>query len=265
LIFAYAFLRRDRTVQLMAFWIVITPLPLAFVIARGGARLYILLFGWAMIFAKLAWDVIMLVSKVPGLSGRGVQADVIAERPIAGGPTDRERSKTQAATAALTRKRFPFAFQTLATVLVACGLAIFTVWQNERLDVNRAFLNSGEKTLHVIRAISSLNLHPSPGSTILLRPEKHFLQDGFYPGFFASFAQNDPLRELIAKASPEYWRCVALLVFGDRSLQIQVEGQNQLTEEQIAKLDYVISFDEFQATIVRGPPAGLNRPRRILP
>jgi len=240
LVFAYAFLRRDRTLQLMAFWVVITPLPLAFVTPRGGARLYIVLFGWAMIFAKLAWDVITLVSKVPGLSGL----------------TDPERSKTQTATAALTRKRFPFALQMLATILAACGLAVFTGWQNERLSVNRAFLSSGEKTSHVIKAIGSLNLHPSGGSTILLRPEQHFLQNGFYPGFFASFAPNDPLRELIAKASPEYWRCVALLVFGDRSLQIQVEGQNQLTEEQIAKLDYVISFDEFQATIVRGPPPG---------
>ena len=256
LVFAYAFLRRDRTLQLMAFWVVITPLPLAFVSPRGGARLYIVLFGWAMIFAKLAWDVITVVSKVPALLARGVEVDVIAERPIAGEATDRERLKTQAATAALPRKRFPFAFQTLATVLVACGLAIFTGWKNQRLGVNRAFLDSGQKTSHVIRAIGSLNLHPILGSTILLRPEKHFLQNGFYPGFFASFAPNDPLRELIAKASPEYWRCVALLVFGDRSLQIQVEGQNQLTEEQIAKLDYVISFDEFQARVVRGPPPG---------
>ena len=139
---------------------------------------------------------------------------------------------------------------------MACGLAIFTGWKNQRLGVNRAFLDSGQKTSHVIRAIGSLNLHPSLGSTILLRPEKHFLQNGFYPGFFASFAPNDPLRELIAKSSPEYWRCVALLVFGDRSLRIQVEGQNQLTEEQIAKLNYVISFDEFQARVVRGPPPG---------
>ena len=58
LIFAYAFLRRDHMVQLMAFWVVITPLPLVFISPRGGARLYIVLFGWAMIFAKFAWDVI---------------------------------------------------------------------------------------------------------------------------------------------------------------------------------------------------------------
>ena len=253
LVFAYAFLRRDRMVQLMAFWVVITPLPLAFITPRGGARLYIVLFGWAMIFAKLVWDVITLVSKVPALLAGGVEVDVIAERPIAGEATDRERLKTQAATAALTSKRFPFAFRTLAAVLVACGLAIFTGWENQRLGVNRAFLNSGQKTLHVIQAFRSLDSHPPPGSTILLRPERHFLENGYYPGFFASLAPNDPLRELIAKRSPEYWRCVASIALGDRSLQIQVEDQHQLAEEQIAKFHYVISFDEFQAKLIRGP------------
>ena len=40
----------------MAFWVVITPLPLAFISPRGGGRLYILLFGWAMILAKVVSD-----------------------------------------------------------------------------------------------------------------------------------------------------------------------------------------------------------------
>ena len=242
LVFAYAFLRRDRTVQLMAFWVVVTPLPLAFITPRGGARLYIVLFGWAMIFAKVTWDVITLFSKLPGLLAQRAGSDL---------------STTQSTDIVdQTRKTFPVTSRMFATALVACGLALFTGWEHQRLGVDRVFREAGQKTLHVIRGIQSLNLHPPPGSTILLRPEKHFLQNGFYPGFFASFAPNDPLRELIAKASPEYWRCVALLVFGERSLQIQVEGQDELTAEQIAKLDYVISFDEFQATIVRGPPPG---------
>jgi len=66
-------------------------------------------------------------------------------------------------------------------------------------------------------------------------------------------APNDPLRELIAKRSPEYWRRVASIALGDRSLQIQVEDQHQLTDEQLAKFQYVISFDEFQAKLIRGP------------
>ena len=52
-VFAYAFLRRDRSLQLMAFWVVLVPLPIAFIRPiRGGACLWLLLFGWATIFAK---------------------------------------------------------------------------------------------------------------------------------------------------------------------------------------------------------------------
>ena len=240
----------------MAFWVVVTPLPLAFVSPRGGARLYIVLFGWAMIFAKLAWDVIVLFSKLPGLLTQRAEDDVAASLPTAGGPAGLDLSKTQPADVVdPARKTLPVTSRTFAIALVACGLALFTGWEHQRLGVDRAFRDSGKETLHVIRAIGSLNLHPSPGSTILLKPEKHFLQNGFYPGFFASFAPNDPLRELIAKASPEYWRCVASLVLGDRSLQIKVDDQHQLTDEQLAKFQYIISFDEFQAKLIRGPSA----------
>jgi hypothetical protein len=254
LIFVYAFLRRDRTIQLMAFWIVITPLPLVFIPPRGGARLYIMLFGWAMIFAKLAWDVITLASKLPRLLAPRAAADAIASRPMAAGtPSDSDRLQMQGVAAVSPHKRFPLTFRTFAIALVACGLVVFTGWQNQRLGVNRAILNSGHKTLHVIQAFRSLNLHPTPGSAILLRPERYFLENGFYPAFFASFAPNDPLRELIEKRSPEYWRCVASIALGDRSLQIEVEDPHQLTDELLAKFQYVISFDEFHAKLIRGP------------
>ena len=37
LVFIYAFLRRDRMLWLMAFWVVIVPLPLALIVPiRGG-------------------------------------------------------------------------------------------------------------------------------------------------------------------------------------------------------------------------------------
>src|SRR5262249_29835496 len=63
-VFIYAFIRRDLALRLMAFWIVIVPLPLAFIVPiRTGAPLYLLLFGWAMIFAKVACDLITLISK----------------------------------------------------------------------------------------------------------------------------------------------------------------------------------------------------------
>ena len=71
-VFIYAWMRRDRGLRLMACWVVIKPLPLAFFPARGGARLYLPLFGWAMIFGKVASDLITMISKLPILIGQGV-------------------------------------------------------------------------------------------------------------------------------------------------------------------------------------------------
>ena len=258
LLFAYAFVRRDRVLQLMAFWVVIIPLPLVFISPRGGARLNILLFGWAMIFAKLASDVITLISKSSTLLAQREAVSATTRAITGGAATDRVRwSATRAAAGAVVGKKSPVIFRAFATVLVAFGLAVFTQWENQRFGRIRALLNSGRKTLHVIQALGSLNLRPAPGSVILLRPEKHFQQNGYYLASFASLAPNDPLRELIVEHSPRYWSCVASLAWGDRSLRIHIEDQHhQLTEGQTAKMNYIISFDEFQAKLIRGPPPG---------
>jgi hypothetical protein len=63
LVFACAFLRRDRLLQLLAFWVVITPLPIDFISLRGDACLHIPLFGWAMILANVVSDSVTLISK----------------------------------------------------------------------------------------------------------------------------------------------------------------------------------------------------------
>jgi hypothetical protein len=190
-VFLYAFWRRDRLLQLMAFWVVITPLPLAFIPARGGAMLYIVLFGWAMIIARVLEDLIGLVGRVLALSGPR--------------------------TAML---------QTFATAAMAVALAVFTHWQSHRFDQTRVLVSSGQKSLHVIQALRSLNLHPRPVSTILLKPETRFYQNPYYPAFVAS------------------------LVWNDRSLRIYVAGQHQLTQRQIGEISYVISFNEFEAQLV---------------
>jgi hypothetical protein len=193
-VFFYAFWRRDRLLQLMAFWVVITPLPLAFIPGRGGAMLYIVLFGWAMIIAQMLSDLIGLIARVTGLAGPR--------------------------TAMLP---------TFATAVVAVAFAVFTHWENRRFDRTRALLSSGQKSLHVIQAFRSLNLHPSPSSLILLKPETRFYQNGYYPLFVAS------------------------LVWNDRSLKIYVHGQYQLTEREFAKMNYIISFGEFQAKLIATP------------
>ncbi len=189
-LFLYAFWRRDRLLQLMAFWVVATPLPLAFIPSRGGAMLYIVLFGWATIFARMLSDLIGLIAKVPTLAGRAAM------------------------------------LPTFATAAVAVVFAVFTHWENQRFDTTRGLLSAGQKSLHVIQAFRSLNLHPSSGSSILLKPEMRFYQNGYYPAFVAS------------------------LVWNDHSLKIYVHGQNQLTEQEIAKMNYIISFSEFQAKLI---------------
>jgi hypothetical protein len=176
----------------MAFWVVITPLPLAFILPRGEAMFYIVLFGWATIFARMLSDLIGLIAKARLLAG----------------------SRTAM-------------LPTFATAAVAVVFAVFTHWENQRFDRTRGLLNSGQKSLHVIQAFRSLNLHPHPGSSILLRPETRFYQNGYYPAFVAS------------------------LVWNDHSLRIYVAGQPQLTQQQIANMSYVISFNEFSAQLVR--------------
>src|SRR5262249_12555634 len=69
----YGVLRWDRTVRLMAAWVFVVPLPLAFLVPiRGGGSLFLLLFGWAMILAKLACDLVTVVSKAAAAVGQWI-------------------------------------------------------------------------------------------------------------------------------------------------------------------------------------------------
>ena len=226
LVFAYAFLRRDRMLQLMAFWVVIIPLPLAFIPTRRGACLYLLLFGWAMIFAKLVSDLITLISRSSTLLGKDVGVGAAT-----GAATNHVRGAAiGAAIGAAAGKRSPPIFRVFATILVASVLAILTQWENQRFgSVPASLLSIGQKASHVIQAFHSLDLHPAPGSMILLRPESRFYQNKHYPLFVAS------------------------LVWNDHSLRIYVAGANQVTEQQIAKMDYIISLTEFQGKLLRTP------------
>jgi hypothetical protein len=174
-VFVYAFIRRDRTFQLMAFWIVIVPLPLAFIVPiRGDAPLYFLLFGWAMILAQVAFDLITLISKSWLLVG--------------------QRTGLAAATSAIGRntssKLFPQTFRIIATLLVASAFAIFTQRENQRLG--RPWLYTGEKTSHVIQTFRSLNLRPTRDSSVLLLLKENIFQNKWNVFFIASLVWNDP-------------------------------------------------------------------------
>jgi len=238
LVFAYAFLRRDRLLQLMAFWVVITPLPLDFITIRGDACLYIPLFGWAMILAKVVSDAVTLISRSFATVDQGERE--MAQQPaqlLTGAMTNRaQRAPTGTAVTAVAGKISRPMFRMFATLLVACGLAVMTHWENQRFDRVSVLLNSGQKALRVIQSLRSLNLHPTQGSMILLRGWPYrsdpFWSNGWNTVFIAS------------------------LIYNDRSLRIYHEGTNQLTQREIAKMDYIISIDEFHAELNHSPTGG---------
>jgi hypothetical protein len=211
LVFIYALVRRDRTLQLMAFWIVIVPLPLAFIVPiRSDASLYLLLFGWAMIFAKVVFDMLTLISKFSVFIGNHVLT-----------------AATSAIVGEAFRKISPRVFRIVATLLVAFALAAFTQRENQRLRV--PWLNVGSKTSHVIQAFRSLGLRPLHGSSVLLLLKENIFQNKWNVFFIAS------------------------LVWNDHSLRIWVENVNELTPQQQANVDYIISMSEFNADVIRSP------------
>ena len=223
-VFIYAFCRRSRMVWLMAFWVVIVPLPIAFLLPiRSGACLYLLLFGWAMIFARVACDLVGFVANAfvsPGQrSGRR--------------QTTLDESVSVSSTSSAART--PGWITKVAVVsLLAVSLAIFTHWENQRLRTVPNLLSVGQKVSHVLAAFDSLNLQPAPHSTVLLKPEEQLFQNKWQPLFIAS------------------------LVWNDHSLQIWIDNLSKIAPEQLAKADYVISLTEFKATLIRSPNSQKN-------
>jgi hypothetical protein len=110
---------------------------------------------------------------------------------------------------------------------VAFALAAFTQQENQRLRVPS--LNVGTKTSHVIHTFRSLDLRPSHGSSILLLLKENLFQNKWNVFFIAS------------------------LVWKDHSLRIWVENVNELTPQQQANVDYIISVSEFDANVIRSP------------
>ena len=230
-VFVYAFLRRDRMLRLMAFWVVIVPLPIAFLLPiRGGGCLYLLLFGWAMIGARAACDLIAFVANA--FVGHGQRIGTYRtrqarfENPAGPAALDALVSGTSSAT---TGKTPGWTIRIVLVTVLAVSFAFFTDWQNRRLRTVPNLLGVGEKVSHVIAAFDSLNLRPAPHSTVLLKPDEQLFQNKWHPLFIAS------------------------LVWNDHSLQIGIEKLNKLTPEQLAKVDYIISLTEFEATVIRSP------------
>ena len=183
-----------------------------------------------MIFAKVAFDLITLISKSLILVGQAVGVGAPSGAIMQGTTAGPARSAAIGTdVGAAPSKMSPRIFRVVATLLVASALAIFAQWENQRFGTVRALLNGGQKVSHVIEALKSLNLQPAPGSTVLLRAKENPFQNKWHALFIAS------------------------LVWNDRSLRIWLEGVYPLTPQQIANMNYVISLSEFEAKILRSP------------
>jgi hypothetical protein len=230
-VFVYAFMRRDRALQLMAFWIVLVPLPIAFIRPiRGSACLYLLLFGWAIIFAKLVSDLIALFLKYSTSLGQGVGVGATMGTAIGAAASHRARGAAigaaiGAALGLCAAKLPPRKFRAFVVTLLVFGIAIVTQWENQHLGRAAGILRSGERTLQAIESFRSLNLHPVSGSNILLKSTRPFKNE-WMPLFIAS------------------------LVWNDHSLQIWLDGKDKLSPQQLAKVNYVISFTESETRVL---------------
>ena len=185
--FHYAILRRDRTIRLLALWVVIVPLPLAFLVPiRGGGSLYLLLFGWAMIFAKVACDLIAVISKaVISVGQRITVATGTGERIESDGGS--AVCRAHGALGGNSSNSYTTGVRVAVFAVLALCFAIFTDWENRRVGNVPALLGVGQKVSHVIAAFDSLNLRPAPHSTVLLKVEEPLFQNKWHSLFIASF------------------------------------------------------------------------------
>jgi len=232
LVFLYAFLRRDRVLALMAFWVVITPLPLDFIVPiRGGASLILVLFGWAMIFAKLASDLIKLTSNSSIVTEQRSVVGAAIGAIIGGTPTGHASAAVIGAAAGAVAVRLPTPnFRVVAMLIVAFALAIYTERQNHLWT--RYLFHVGEKEAHVIEAFRALNLRPKPGSKILLT-DNPFTDAPGGGAWFPLFA--------------------AELLWNDHSLTVYLQRLNSLTTQQIEKMDYILAVHEYKVDVIREP------------
>jgi hypothetical protein len=189
-----------------------------------------LLFGWALIFAKLVFDLITLISKSLILVGQGVRVcaptSAIIDGPTTGGVRN---AAADTVVRPMVGKMSSSAFRIVAVLLVAFSLATFNQWENQRLGRVRALRNVGQRVSHLIEALKSLNLQPAPRSTVLLKMKDNLFGNKWPPLF------------------------IATLVWNDHSLRIWLEDVNRLTPRQLAKADYIILLSEFKAQLIRSP------------
>jgi hypothetical protein len=224
----YAFLRRDRMLRLMAFWIVIVPLPIAFILPiRRGGCLYLLLFGWSMICARASCDLIAFMANAFVAHGQRIGIYRTSKTTLQGAAAGTVAGGALVAGASTATSSWTVRVVLLSALAVS--FALFTDWENRRLATVQHLLGIGQKVSQVITAFDSLNLRPAAHSTVLLKPNEQLFQNKWHPLFIAS------------------------LVWNDHSLQIWIDKVSKITPQQMEGADYIISLTEFDAKVIRSP------------
>lgn len=137
-------------------WVVITPLPLAFLPNRGGATLYIVCGGWAMMAALAVRAVLRL----------------FARQPVAG----------------LPRK----AIMTAGLAACIAGYWHETLRSDDRLVPY--YLKNGEDTAQAIAAVQSLGVRPAPHSFVVFLNSP--FPEYYDTLFIAALVWKDPTIEI---------------------------------------------------------------------
>jgi hypothetical protein len=194
-VLAYLAWRRDRPVLRFLWWfMVLTPLPIEFLVGRGQACLYVPLVGWAVFAPVILLDL------------AGALARVLEREPF--GRRLGQRG--------------------LVAVLVAVAV-FFWARQNrhyKRTVAEPAMAALGREDWDVIRQFRTVNPQVRPGSKVA------FLDDPFHSWDMLFVA--------------ELW-------FRDRTLDIHVERHGPLAPQELARQDYVFTFDHGKLVTVPQP------------
>jgi hypothetical protein len=184
-VLAYLAWRRDRPVLRFLWWfMVLTPLPIEFLVGKSQACLYVPMVGWAIFGSVVLVDLAMALAGV------------------------------------LEREPFGRRLGRSGLTLLLLAIAIF-FWARQNRHYKRIYAEPvmaslGHESWDVIQQFRAVNPHVRPGSKVA------FLDDPFHSWDMLFVA--------------ELW-------FRDRTLDIHVQRHGPLTEEELAKMDYVFTFD----------------------
>jgi hypothetical protein len=182
---AYLAWRRDRPVLRFFWWfMLLTPLPIEFLIGKSQACLYIPMVGWAIFGAVVFVDLAEALARV-------LEREPWGRRLGHGG---------------------------VVALLVAVGIFLWARQNREYKRTHAAPVMAalGRESWDAIQQFRAVNPHVRPGSKVA------FL--------------DDPFRSWDMLFLAELW-------FRDRSLDIHVARHGPLTPEELARMDYVFTFD----------------------